>query len=71
MDIRAFHLFENLDLGDQWWSRENIKKSRQENVSQNEITVDEIGQDLLSIFSYTKGREKGVYFSKINLSPFL
>lgn len=48
------HLYEDLDLGDQWWSSENIKESRQENISQNEITIDEIGQDLSSIFTYER-----------------
>ncbi|MDD5435296.1 MAG: hypothetical protein PH343_07690 [Nitrospira sp.] len=55
------YMYENLDLGDQWWSSENIKESRQENVSQNEITVDEFDQDLLSIFNYTK-EDKKEYF---------
>lgn len=65
------HLYENLGLGDQWWSSENIKEGCQENGSQNEITIDKIGQDLLSIFNYTKEDKKEYFDTCLKIAEVL
>ena len=47
-------LSEKLDLEEPWWKTVNITDNGQEDVSQNGETADDIDQNSLNIFPYTK-----------------
>ena len=54
------YVSEQLGLEEPWWKTVNIKDNGQEDVIQNGKTADDIDQDLLNIFSYTKEDKKNI-----------
>ena len=64
-------LSEQLDLEEPWWKTVNIKDNGQDDVSQNGETADDIDQDLLNIFSYTKEDKKEYFDSCLKIAEEL
>jgi len=60
-----------LDLEEPWWKSVNIKDNGQEDVSQDGITADDVDQDLLNIFSYTKEDKKEYFDSCLKIAEEL